>query len=819
MDTRSQFAGRYKKDLSTETLRAKVARRKSITQKENRHKEFRKGRGLALVDGNVTMCREYELSVLEEAGEPSFMKGNESVAGVSKPKQQMSKERLEMLQRFKEEKLLRKLKDQREKAAKGVFKCGLYKPDVMLLPPAPPQKAVKVKPKDQLAPPTTRVTRSAAKAENSANKTTRSQHVPTGVLNSSKILAERTVPRGRGQSSTLKKADKEHKVVPPPTRPLRTTVASAAKVPPKSIAVTKPQEKIVKENKVEPTVQEKSQPQLAPICKTEELVKPQLEVHAEEDICKETTSETETAGGASSLARERKPSFAPDNYKFQPLEGLCHYKLKPMSPGQADRFLNPSFTWSPVRSEKTNLLESPKKETKGQNHLLPDDQDLEPTVCAVETNTTSPPQRKECVTEQNSCTSAQQSPPSQTIISDALQENKELEQLEERQHDVPYFRNILKSETERLFILSAEWEKKVDADIPEDAKDLIRTTVGQTRLLITERFKQFEGLVDNCEFKRGEKETTCTDLDGFWDMIYFQVEDVGKKFVNLGKLEENSWQQNTVQTKRAVKKRIVSVPKQSQGDNGRAAARSRLAAIKAALKDKGKPTEPVAEVASDVPKQLDLVVFDAGFFRIESPAKPKNDVKINRRSSQTPKASKSITKTSRIHVTGRFLEDDVECLEIKGSKSPVGRVLFTAEKESTLNTEESSKSSDFSDNKDDSSQASLVKYLVPPECIDLEFGDSPAAKPSERNLDSILTTNASLVDDVFMTSPGKTVEEISIHSPFTDLGEFADADCKIDDADGIPLRGNCSPSNTVIRAPLAFDSLACDLIVFSPMEK
>lgn len=55
------------------------------------------------------------------------------------------------------------------------------------------------------------------------------------------------------------------------------------------------------------------------------------------------------------------------------------------------------------------------------------------------------------------------------------------------------------------------------------AKDQIRTTVGQTRLLIGERFKQFEGLVDNCEFKRGEKETTCTDLDGFWDMVSFQV--------------------------------------------------------------------------------------------------------------------------------------------------------------------------------------------------------------------------------------------------------------------------------------------------------
>jgi hypothetical protein len=57
------------------------------------------------------------------------------------------------------------------------------------------------------------------------------------------------------------------------------------------------------------------------------------------------------------------------------------------------------------------------------------------------------------------------------------------------------------------------------------AKDLIRTAVGQTRLLIKERFKQFEGLVNDCEYKRGEKETTCTDLDGFWDMVNFQVCD------------------------------------------------------------------------------------------------------------------------------------------------------------------------------------------------------------------------------------------------------------------------------------------------------
>lgn len=51
----------------------------------------------------------------------------------------------------------------------------------------------------------------------------------------------------------------------------------------------------------------------------------------------------------------------------------------------------------------------------------------------------------------------------------------------------------------------------------------IRTTIGQAELLMGQRFRQFSGLVDHCEFKTGEKEVGCTDLQGFWDMIYYQV--------------------------------------------------------------------------------------------------------------------------------------------------------------------------------------------------------------------------------------------------------------------------------------------------------
>ena len=51
----------------------------------------------------------------------------------------------------------------------------------------------------------------------------------------------------------------------------------------------------------------------------------------------------------------------------------------------------------------------------------------------------------------------------------------------------------------------------------------IRSVIGQARLVIAERFAQFHGLVDNCEFGTSEKAVTCEDLQGFWEMIYFQV--------------------------------------------------------------------------------------------------------------------------------------------------------------------------------------------------------------------------------------------------------------------------------------------------------
>ena len=69
----------------------------------------------------------------------------------------------------------------------------------------------------------------------------------------------------------------------------------------------------------------------------------------------------------------------------------------------------------------------------------------------------------------------------------------------------------------------------------------IRTTVCQAQLLMRQKLKQYIGLVGQAEHGGGEQPTKVEDLQGFWDMVYFQVEDILKKFQGLEDLEKNNW--------------------------------------------------------------------------------------------------------------------------------------------------------------------------------------------------------------------------------------------------------------------------------------
>ncbi|XP_075470857.1 disks large-associated protein 5 isoform X2 [Ascaphus truei] len=808
MEVRSQFTRLYKKDLSTENLRAKVARRKSLSQKENRHKEFRKSRGLALADVNISTVKENDLTQLEEVEELSLPKGHDS-----KPKVTAAAEHLLRLQRFKEEKQLRKLKEQREKAKRGIFKCGLYKPDVAF----PLITSIKVKQDEKPAPPAvTRITRSMAKAEPTTKLTARSQRVTAGMQNRSHVTAERAIPKGRGQSSTVKKNEKANRAVPP-LRTTRATVATAAKVPTKSTAVVPLSVAVTKKNKAEETAKNKIIEQIVDQCS--------LELKEPEVPLKDTA--LEIVKPVNAPVRERKISFAPQNFVFQPMDGLPAFNFQPMTPRGANAFLSPCFTWSPMKLDRTHSSASlkPDTEEKELDQMLIIEQNNNPDACELKTAITLATQKDECMTAVNPVASdvvPSTVPPLVPSAEMTQRENKSVTP-EGPDHDVPYFRDVLKWEIKRLSVLCNHWDVKIQLDIPEEAKDLIRTTVGQTRLLINDRFKQFEGLVDNCEFKRGEKETTCTDLDGFWDMIYFQIEDVNKKFAGLGKLEEKSWQQSSAQTKKVVRRKTVpaAISKPSQGDEGRAAARNRLAAIKLALKNKCEPGVEVS--APELPMQVETVLFDAGFFRIESPAK---GVRASRGFSQTS-TTKALQHSE--NPCPNDLADAVESLQAPSTsndvKSPVRKVLFdTTKEEGVCNTETCPMVPDADNGEvvNAFNVSDFGKYVAVTERFSSGVGQSQS---EDLSMDEDLLT-APVVDDVFMCSPEKAVHSLKIDSALVINSTIpADAEAKTA-SDPLDFLGCNTPSHLNEVHPgalkdLRFGAVAStnDLIVFSPLEK
>ncbi|XP_068963453.1 LOW QUALITY PROTEIN: disks large-associated protein 5-like [Petaurus breviceps papuanus] len=238
-----------------------------------------------------------------------------------------------------------------------------------------------------------------------------------------------------------------------------------------------------------------------------------------------------------------KPSFAPENFVFQPLDSLMNYRMKPISPQKEHTYVKPSCFWSPLQIKADN---------------------------------------------------------SQELKRETLKESK-------THCNTPVQQDLIDLQTPPRF-----------QEILDKAKDLIRTTIGQIRLLISERFKQFEGLVNDCEYKSDQKKITCMDLDGFGDMVNFQVEHVNKKFEKLSKLQESEWQEKKYHNPKSYLAKKKAVPaekcKSKQDDAARTSARSRLAALKASMREKLKQEDPPLEiVAPMVPKakEIDKIVFDA----------------------------------------------------------------------------------------------------------------------------------------------------------------------------------------------------------------
>ncbi|KAK7801358.1 hypothetical protein U0070_003643 [Myodes glareolus] len=553
----SQFASRLRKDLSTEMIRTSIAHRKSLSQKENRHKVYERNRHFGLRDVNIPL----EGRDLVNIPELSQSLAPEKASTKTKSeKMVLSDQRKQLLQKYKEEKQLQKLKEQREKAKRGVFKVGLYRPDApgFLVTDS---RSAKAEPEKQCWESQKPGTRTAVQPMVSSGKMTGS-----AATQRTKQMARAVPSATRKPVTRLAGENESERVGPSRGRPARKVDAKPDKVIPSKGAS--------EENSVDPQSS-------VPRGMGQGGVFPAVE----------SLPRTVPA-----KAKQRS-SFAPEHCVFQPPRGLKTYPVAPTCHRSDHALLTP---WSPLKLDGSTTQDSEngllvQKSLSVQQESNNVQNDLEsPAVC----NEEHVLNQKEASTTNSSCLS----------VDGATSLGVGEGQVSQPQHDVPYFRFV--------------------------SKDLIRTTVGQTRLLIMERFKQFEGLIDNCEYKRGEKETTCSDLDGFWDMVNFQVDDVNQKFNNLVKLEEAGWKNNNNPSKKVLRKKIapVGTNRTEKDDAGRLAARNRLAAIKNAMKARLKQEEHAPVAAVETPKEVDKIVFDAGFFRIESPVKSFSALSSERRS-------------------------------------------------------------------------------------------------------------------------------------------------------------------------------------------
>ncbi|XP_031621902.1 uncharacterized protein LOC116339925 isoform X2 [Contarinia nasturtii] len=118
--------------------------------------------------------------------------------------------------------------------------------------------------------------------------------------------------------------------------------------------------------------------------------------------------------------------------------------------------------------------------------------------------------------------------------------------------DGVYYLNIVQSERDRLINLAVIIEKELDellekGDVEEEVLGHIRSAAGKARLLATKKFKQFEGLcIDNInQITRDMPPPTPADLQGFWEMVLLQVENVDYLYAELDKLRANGWKKLT----------------------------------------------------------------------------------------------------------------------------------------------------------------------------------------------------------------------------------------------------------------------------------
>jgi len=132
-----------------------------------------------------------------------------------------------------------------------------------------------------------------------------------------------------------------------------------------------------------------------------------------------------------------------------------------------------------------------------------------------------------------------------------------------------YFHHLVVKEEIKFKECCDKWNKILEEDnVPEEAHGNILSAIGQALLFQNKRFKQFKELIELHKDKSAEKAAYASDLHGFWEMIFYQVEDVHKRFADIELLRLNNWEEKKVEqvSRPKVIKKVASQiePKQKE---------------------------------------------------------------------------------------------------------------------------------------------------------------------------------------------------------------------------------------------------------------
>lgn len=125
-----------------------------------------------------------------------------------------------------------------------------------------------------------------------------------------------------------------------------------------------------------------------------------------------------------------------------------------------------------------------------------------------------------------------------------------------------YHFGILDAEIARLQGKVRHWtEYKNEKSPPEVAFGMIGTAIGQTELLLRKKFIKFRELINI--FVAGQQNLVPDDLEGYWQTICIEIDDIDRRYAELDAWQSNEWENPRKSAQKTAKR--VGRPKKIKG--------------------------------------------------------------------------------------------------------------------------------------------------------------------------------------------------------------------------------------------------------------